>query len=458
MPKSERDPRRRSAATGTLTAERTREGGVQAAGSIRRPVELIRTAGPVFVVRVLAAGLGFLFTFILARVYGANGSGLFFLAAAVVSVPTVVARLGLDSAMVRFVGASSARGDWESVAGLYRRALRITLGLAFALTVAVIAGARTVASVVFSEPELTEPLRVAALAIAPLASTSLYAALLRAVGKPAQAAAVRLVVVPLVATPGLLALAGLGVIGAVAAQVIASVTAVVSGAVLWRRAVPRLHAVRGQFDTRTLLQTSIPLFWVSAMDMVSTWTDTTVLGLWADSADVGIYSIAARLALTLSFVLFAVNTVVAPRFAALYDRGAYRELGALLRRSTALASFFTVPLAVVIVIRAEWILGQFGPAFPAGAGVLVVLTIGQVVNVLTGTVGTVLAMTGHERLLQYNLWGSTTLNLVLNLLLVPAYGAMGAAVATAGTMIVRNIVSAALVHRHLSVVPLPRLW
>ena len=71
---------------------------------------------------------------------------------------------------------------------------------------------------------------------------------------------------------------------------------------------------------------------------------------------------------------------------------------------------------------------------------LVILAIGQLVSVSAGSVSSLLNMTGHERDTMQGLMIAASLNLVLNLLLTPRWGATGAAVATAVTLIVWNLI------------------
>jgi O-antigen/teichoic acid export membrane protein len=73
------------------------------------------------------------------------------------------------------------------------------------------------------------------------------------------------------------------------------------------------------------------------------------------------------------------------------------------------------------------ILGIFGGEFSQGGGVLQVLVFMQILNVLTGPVGTVLSMTGGERRLALLLALGLLANICLNIVLIPRYGSMGAA-------------------------------
>ncbi|OEU69195.1 MAG: hypothetical protein BA863_00145 [Desulfovibrio sp. S3730MH75] len=97
----------------------------------------------------------------------------------------------------------------------------------------------------------------------------------------------------------------------------------------------------------------------------------------------------------------------------------------------------------------------FGKQFAAGGLVLSILAVGQFVNVITGSVGFVLMMCGYERLLRNNIALCAFINLALNYLLIPSLGAIGAAIATATTLILQNLIAAGLVWWRLGIMTIP---
>jgi O-antigen/teichoic acid export membrane protein len=100
----------------------------------------------------------------------------------------------------------------------------------------------------------------------------------------------------------------------------------------------------------------------------------------------------------------------------------------------------------------------FGTKFEQGAWPLRILTLGQLVNVATGSVGYLLIMTGNQTLLRNNTTVWAILNLVGNLVLVPSYGAVGAATSTAVCLASMNIVSWWIVRKKLNIDTLGYLY
>lgn len=99
------------------------------------------------------------------------------------------------------------------------------------------------------------------------------------------------------------------------------------------------------------------------------------------------------------------------------------------------------------------LLSLFGSEFTVGYSALVILTVGQLVNALAGSVGFIMTMTGHQREAAWVTFGSTVLNISLNAILIPRFGIEGAATATAFTTALMNIVMFGYVQKRLQLNP-----
>lgn len=420
---------------------------------------MLRGATVAMALRVVGAGLAFLFNVALGRLVGAHGAGLYYLALTAASVAAIVGRLGLENAMLRFAAAAHAQGDRRALAGVQRLGLRVALGASALTTLAVLLAARWLSRTVFSEPALVLPLALMAIAVVPTSLLTLYGELLRALGKVRDYVLVQSVLGPGLGLVLLLVLApALGATGAVLAHVAAAALVTGVAAALWRRATPGLREVAPAFDLGRLLRTSLPLLWIAAMAFIMGWTDTVMLGIWEDARTVGIYGAATRASMLTSFILVGVNAVAAPKFAALYAQGERGALDRLARNATKLMAVAAAPFLVLFLVAPGLVLRLFGPEFPAGAAALAILAVGQFVNVASGSVGYLLVMTGHEKAMRNDIIGTAALNVALNALLIPRYGMTGAAVATALSLAVLNLVAVALVHARLSILTLPVPW
>ena len=421
--------------------------------------EVVNGASVAFVIKVIGAGLSFGFNVVLARMLGADGAGIYFLALTVTTIATVFGRMGLDNALLRFTAANAAVGDWGAVKGIYRKGMMFAVMGSGTAAFVMFMSAPLLAQTVFSKPELTEPMRWMSLAVVPVTFFILHAQLLKGLKRIRDSQLVQGVLVPALSCLGLFLLGRFfGIKGAVWAYTsAASITALV-GYWMWRSTTPKLRTTKGYFKTRQLLQSSGPLFVVMFMNLAMNWTATFILGIWGTKAEVGIFSIANRTAMLTSFILIAVNSIAAPKFAALYKQGDMESLGSTARNSATLMTLLAGPVLLLFVLFPGWVMGVFGSQFTQGALALTILAIGQFVNVSTGSVGYLLVMSGNERLLRNNVAFIAVMSILMNVILVPIAGALGAAIATAVCMSVSNLIAAYLAWSRLGVWVIPFVW
>lgn len=415
--------------------------------------EVMQGASVAFTLKVLGAGFAFGFNVLLARMLGAEGAGMYFLALTVATIACVLGRMGLDNALLRFTAAGTAIEDWSAVKGVYRKGMSIALCASAASALLLFALAPWLAHDVFSKPQLASPLRWMALAVVPMTLVSLHAETLKGLKRIRDSLLVQGVGIPALSLLGLYLMGRRwGIHGAVWAYVLAAAAMALVGIALWRVATPQLKGVSGRFETRELLRSSMPLFWVTSTMLMMNWTATIALGVWGTKADVGLFGVAYRTAMLTSFVLVAVNSIAAPKFAALYKQGDMESLGSMARNCAKLATALAAPALILFFLAPGWVMGLFGPQFLGGGAILAILAIGQFVNVATGSVGYLLIMSGNERLLRNSALVAGGTNLVLTAILIPRFGVVGAAVATAICLALQNLVASYLVYKKMDLV------
>ena len=175
--------------------------------------------------------------------------------------------------------------------------------------------------------------------------------------------------------------------------------------------------------------------------------DVLMLKQFENYTVVAIYSLAVKLTLLLSVALASVNAVLAPKIAEDYNRGDKKALAAKIKKSTRLIFVSTAPAIVILALGADWILSWFGSAYVAAKTPLLILLLGQAVNTLCGSVGVYLNMTSKQKVFQWIVASALVLNVSLNAYLIPMYGMIGAAWATAASMMAWNIIAVGYVYK-----------
>ena len=119
------------------------------------------------------------------------------------------------------------------------------------------------------------------------------------------------------------------------------------------------------------------------------------------------------------------------------------------KQSTKMIFWFSVPASVLIILFRDYLLGFFPDEFASASLIMLVLIIGQLVNSVVGSVGYILQMTGHQLICQNILIVSAIMNVVLNLVLIPEFGILGAALASMSSMVFQNVTMMLYIRKRL---------
>jgi O-antigen/teichoic acid export membrane protein len=140
-----------------------------------------------------------------------------------------------------------------------------------------------------------------------------------------------------------------------------------------------------------------------------------------------------------------------PLIAAAYDRGSADELHRVSKVVARAGFAFALLSAAALYLFGRFLLGLFGPGFEAGRNVLSVLLIGGIANALTGVVAYYATLTGRERQALGIFAGALLVSIALNLLLIPRFGAVGAAIASSSATAAWNFVMLVYVRRTIGI-------
>ena len=406
--------------------------------------------------RVSGAGIAYVSQILLARWMGTFEFGIFVYAWVWATILSVLALIGFGGSIVRFGSEYVAKKEWRRAAGVVRRSLGIVL-----VTGITVAGGGAI--VVGVAGDSIAHYYVAALLIAFGAVPLL--ALLYMVGHLARVFGwIGLAFAPLYVVRPLFLLAAIGVVMAsgwrvtgttvVALGLLSCVVMLAVQATIVARRLPLpLREARPIYETRLWLRVSIPLFLYNSFYLVIVSTDVIMLGLFLKPDQVAIYNAALRTAAIVTFIHLAVSAVVAPRFAALHAQGKHDELRALVANTTKWSLASSLFVSIVLLAVGHTVLGLFGTAFVAGYAALVVLVAGNCLHTSMGPFGDLLTMSGNQNQAAVALGCGAVMNIALNGALIPAFGIIGAATATAASMMLITITLVWLAKRRLDILP-----
>jgi O-antigen/teichoic acid export membrane protein len=406
---------------------------------------LVRSAGATASINVGYILIGLGASLLYARLLGPHDYGLYAYVMACAQILIVPTSLGLPSYLVR-EGAKTP----QSLAWLERWADRRVF------VVGVVAAALLACGYFFPQAAGARLLFLIAAPLPLLTNlSSVRKALVQALGRVARSQWPQLLLAPGVA---LLAVLGLWLLrGGFTVQELMLVTVAATLLPILANGWQLRAATRGRTaeePARVRIKAALPFMWLSAMYLVNARVDVIMLGSLRGAHDAGIYAIAVRAAELVPFLLTVANLTIAPRISKLYHAGDMATLQRLTSATAVRVLLATLPLALLLMIGAHFLLRFFyGAAFVEGANVIRILAVSQLLVVALGPVGVLLNMTDHANASAKAFGLGAVLNIILNAILIPFYGMEGSAVATGASTLLVCCIRWGMVRRRLALRP-----
>ncbi len=422
---------------------------------------LLKGSGWVMFFKVLGALSGYLFTFVVSKELGAGTYGIFEMCFTAMMIITTLGKFGMDSSLVRLIPQYKEQNKRGAIPKVYRNSLWFGTAMGAVLGIMLFFSAGWLARV-FGTEEYEWGFKITALIVVPSVWWFINSETLRAFKRMLPYAMMQQGAMFLLATLLIWALPWEGLAENFQVPVIAFYIAilVIAGLsfLVLRPSLQKEKMNEGTPDSmRFLLRLATPILVSGSMFLVMSWTDTLMLGYFADEVAIGVYRVIFKIASLITFTQFAINSIAAPMYAQFHARDSVKDMAQITRQIGMLNLVFAIPLFAAIALFPEFITGMFGEEYKVGATEMIVLAAGQLVNSLCGPNMTILTMTGKERNAQAIMMVAAGANLLLNFLLIPKYGIMGAAIATSVSMVLWNIASVAAIYRYYKIITIPIL-
>ena len=412
---------------------------------------------------VFTAAAGYLFKVYLSRYLGAEALGIYTLGMTIVGFLSLFGALGIPQSVVRFVATYMATGKMDRLRGFILWGAIFLLLLNTVLGATLLAAGRWISVHFYHTPALQEYLPLFALLMFFGSLTTFLGWVVVGYKQVAR----RTVVTDFIGTPlmmiltVLLVAAGLGLWGYISAQVISSVAVLLLLLMLvWKLTPPGARSLRGRWTVpeNEVLWFAAVLFGMSVLTFLASQADKILIGFYMNPREVGVYSVAAALVAFVPTILQSVNQIFSPTIADLHARGEYRLLERMYQTLTKWTLGLTVPLAAAMIVFSRPLMRVFGHDFESGWPILIIGTLGQLVNCGVGSVGYLLLMSGNERRMMRIQAVTALAMLGLNMLLIPKWGIIGAAIAAALTNVLINAWYLLDVRKTLGLLPFTRSY
>lgn len=421
--------------------------------------DVVNTAGSAAIAGVgelIFAVLRYVTNVVMTNIVSQSIYGIFVTTYTCVTIISYIANLGLDSATLRFLSTYRAQDDHNRAAGLIRFVLWMTLISGLLCGALFFLGTTALAHFVYHNDVYEVPFKEAALLIPLLAvqltlSNGLFA--LKAIKWKVYVDRLIQPALTLVFI-GVFYLLGLRLEALILAMICGLIASVITGKYfLGKASRPLVHNAVPKFEPKVWLGFSLPMFLSSMIQSILNSTDVLFLAAFATTAQVGLYSAADRMSGLVVIPLVALNLIFSPLIAEYYARGERKQLADMSKVVTKWALSLSLPVFLCFCIFHQAILSIFSKDYTAGGTVLIILSLGNLIDAGVGSVGYLLSMTGRARVVLANSVMTIVLNVGLGFFLVPRFNVIGAAVAAALTIIINNVAGLIEVYWILKIIP-----
>ncbi len=394
---------------------------------------IAKGASILFVGNIFNLALRYIFQIIVARQLDTELYGIFTIGMAVFVIAEMIASLGLDRGIIRYVSLYMGKGDLSRLKGVVLLTVALSgaggiLGFLLFIPLSGFLAVDILHNQVLGKVLVTFSFAIpfSVLTRAFIASTQgLKIMKYKVYAKDLFELLFRILLVIL------LFYLGWTLYGAIYAFVFSTIGASILGFFYFKtvfRPIMR-KTIKPVLETKRFLAFCWPFFFANGFNFIEAWISTFFLDYFADSSAVGIFGAAYRTSLLMLGIFMAFSTMFSPIIADLYSRNEKKNLEGLFKLVSKWIFTLSLPVAMLMFIFSGEILSVFGRDFTAGSACLKILIVGQLLNAITGPLGVMIAMSGRSKLILLNAALHLTVQILLCLFLIPQYGIIGAGLA-----------------------------
>jgi len=407
-----------------------------------------------FAIRVGSAGLAFLSQVVMARWTGSHEYGIYVFVWTAVLMLSDFSCLGFSTVVIRFLPQYVKDGDIDRLRGL------LLGSRLFSLLFSSVFAAIAIAAVWLLREQMEAYYRVPFIliftSIPMVALGGVLEGAARAQSWPVRALAPTYIIRPLMVLGYMATAHALGYEANAITAVISAVLATYTTTIL--QLLVMTHDLDGMFpggprrtEYGVWIKYAVPVLLVESFFFLLTNADIMMVGIYLPPSDVAVYFATVKTLALVHFVFFAVRAGVAPQFASLAGAKDREALRSFARRSANWTFFPSLAMALAVLAGGHLLLSMFGAEFSEGYPLLFILVIGVVLRSGVGPAESLLNMTGHQNICAGIFGAALAINIALNLMLIPTYGLLGAAYASAIAIGTEALLLVLVVYRRVGV-------
>jgi O-antigen/teichoic acid export membrane protein len=415
--------------------------------------KIAKGTGIVFIGTIIGMLLGFVSRIIIVRYITQSEYGIYSLALVLTSIFVTISTLGLQQGATRYIAYFRGKNEEGKVRGVIFSSIKIALVASVISSSILFLASDIISTNIFHSSELSTPLKIFSAAIPFTVLITIFTSLFIGFERVEpnvyfQNILKSVIFILFLVTVAFLGLSFFGVLYAYLASIV--ITCIAFAIYTMKKLPLPTFPVKKGADANTdtainsigkeLLRFSLPLLLTAMFFMLMTQTDTLMLGYFKTSDIVGLYNGAFPIAQLIFLPLSSMLFIFIPIASQLYSKGLIDELR---RNYTVLTKWIwsaTMPALLILLLFPETVLNLFwGARYIPASTALQILAVGFSINNFVGPNGNTMMVIGKTRFLMWAGLVCVITNVILNIVLIPPLGIVGASVASLTSIVLLNI-------------------
>ena len=417
-----------------------------------------KTISWTFFNRAIGAVLQFLFTLYVARVLGAEYSGIFFLLSTLLIGFSVLGKFGLDIGLSRILS-QFAGNNGKNLKAVYLSVIKICLITSGFLTFCGLIFSKEISEFFFNNGNSTLSVQLTFLTIIPFCLIWVHSCFFKCIGMPSLSGFIEITAIPFLT---IVISFFIGIFQSLTVELLALsflisniLVLVLAITVSLRRVKTNNDITLVEVEFNKILEIVLPLILASILDFLLTWLTAFILSYFHSEDKVGIYNVAFRVGRIITFFLVIVSSLYMGRLTKLVTENDLVSLKYEARKISNILFITCLPALIGIYLFSFNILKLFGEEFVEGNLCLKLIATGQFFNVSTGMASTLLILTGNGKYLMYNSLYIAIFVLISSLIILPNSSVLGAGLISAIALISINIANCFSLYKRTNILSVP---
>lgn len=425
-------------------------------------LKITKGAGIIFIGVIISNFIGIVIQILFGRILGPENYGLFNLGLSVITILGTLIPLGLSQGLTQYIPHNLKQKNYANVKEALKIGFKLPLAISILSTLIVFLLSDQIAIILFHNVGLGIIIKIFSFSLPFWSLHNVQGGIIQAFKKPSYYVYIENILMPLIllGTFLIVTFAGFSLFGAIIGFVFSSFFAFFSYLYLIYFKIfnckinDSVNNEEKKVIRNQLISISFPLFLSGFTFLFMQYADKILLGIYMTPADVGIYTAALTIASLMLFVYSAFSFNFRPLIAESFAMKKIGEIKNIYSTITKWIFIITAPLLTYIIFYSKDILYLiFGNQFISGSLALSILCVGIAMNGLTGLSGETLVSIRKTKLNLYSEIIGAVSNIVLNIILIPIFGILGAAIGTSISIFLRNASSLLFVNRILKFNP-----